>query len=79
MLKKHYFLVIVVGGGGGGGCVSGIHVFVYTVTVCELVIVYLMQCCKQQMGSIGPHCIKFKLVCVVLPFLFSMACFMSVK
>ena len=38
MLKKHYFLLIVVGGGGGGGCVSGIHVFVYTVTIYELVI-----------------------------------------
>lgn len=63
----------------GVGCVSCIHVFVYTITVCELVLVCLMQCCKQLMVSTGPHCEKFKLVCFILPYLFSMVSNVSVK
>lgn len=63
----------------GGDYVSGIHVFVYTITICELVLVYLMQCCKQLMVSTGPHCAKFKLVCFILPYLFSMPSYVSVK
>jgi len=59
--------------------VSVILVFVYTITVCELVLVFLMQCCKQLMVSAGPHCVKFKLVCSVLPYLFSVASYVSVK
>jgi hypothetical protein len=63
----------------GGGCVSGIHVLVYTITICELVLVCLMQCCKQLMVSAGPQCVKFKLVCFILPYLFSMVSYVSVK
>ena len=54
---------------------SNIHVFVYTITMYDFVLVFLMQCCKQLMVSTGPN----KLVCFILSYLFSVASYMSVK